>query len=312
MQMDHTHLLTVAIPTHNRAGLLRQTLESLTQVRLPAGFDWELLVVQNNCSDDTPTMLTEFFARLPLRALSDARPGVNNARNTAVEASRGEHIIFTDDDTLVCEEWLSAYATAFTSFPDADVFGGPIVPRFCSPPARWLLEILPEVEGAYGSLERRGCGDALSIGLHPYGANMAFRTRVLHEWPFNPTLGPKGNSRINGSETELILKLLANGHTGRWVESARVEHCIQEKQMTTGFLRWYFTGYGASQAIMEPPEPDTKMLWGRPRWLWKELVTAEIQYHVRRVHASPKEWIRDLKHASIARGQFTKHGKTFA
>ena len=36
--------------------------------------------------------------------------------------------------------------------------------------------------------------------------------------------------------------------TGRWVEEARVEHCIQDKQMTTEFLRWYFRGQGASIA----------------------------------------------------------------
>ena len=80
----------------------------------------------------------------------------------------------------------------------------------------------------------------------PFGANMAFPLRVLRKWPFDPKLGPRGKSRINGSETELILKLFANGHEGRWVEEARVEHCIQPKQMTTDFIRWYFTGQGAS------------------------------------------------------------------
>lgn len=310
--MDQTRLITVAIPTHNRARLLRQTLESLAHVRVPDGFDWEILVVQNNCTDETPAMLAEFATRLPLRALCDARPGVNNARNTAVEASRGEYIIFTDDDTILCDEWLSAYATAFDSFPKADILGGPIVPRFCAKPARWLEEALPDVAVAYGSLDRCERGHELSPTLHPFGANMAFRAHVLHDTPFDPSLGPKGKSRINGSETELILRLLANGHIGRWVDGARVEHCIQEKQMTTKFLRWYFMGHGASRAITEPLPPGTKFLLGRPRWLWRELVTAELKYRTRRLYRSPKVWIRDLKRASVARGQLMQRGRTFA
>lgn len=305
------HLLTVAIPTHNRSAVLRETLEGLTKVSVPPNCEWELLVVQNNCSDDTAAMLEEFASRLPLHALSESRPGVNYARNAAVEASRGAYIIFTDDDTIVGEQWLSAYASAFASFPDADIFGGPIVPRFSTTPPQWLREGLAEVSTAYGALEARGRGTSFSPSFYPYGANMAFRASVLREWPFNPELGPKGKSRINGSETDLVLNLLAKGYAGRWVEGARLEHCIQAKQMTTQFLRWYFVGHGASLAMI-PIDPGTKMLWGRPRWLWKELVTAELQYRMNRLRASPKEWMRDLKRASVARGQLRRRGKTFA
>lgn len=297
-------MLTIAIPTHNRARLLRQTLERLAQITIPAGVEWELIVVQNNCTDGTAAMLEELSSRLPLRALTESRPGVNFARNAAVEAARGECIVFTDDDTLPDTGWLRAYDAAFAEFPDVDIFGGPIITRFPAPPPPWLRDSLPLVAYAYGSLEARGRGVTLSRTFFPYGANMAFRTRVLRDAPFDPALGPKGTSRINGSETELILKLFARGHQGRWVEEARVEHCIQEKQMTTKFLRWYFTGQGASMA-RSAPEPGTKMLWGRPRWLWREVVTAELKYRARRLHASPQTWMADLQRASVARGRLS-------
>ena len=132
---------------------------------------------------------------------------------------------------------------------------------------------------------------------------MAFRTPVLRKWPFDPDSGPKGKSRINGSETELIFKLFAHGHQGRWVEEARVEHCIQAKQMTTGFIRWYFRGQGASMA--RGSEPGTRMLWGRPRWLWREAISAELMYRARRLHASPQTSMADLKRASVARGRLS-------
>jgi len=295
-------MLTVAIPTHNRAPVLRQTLERLAEIDVPPDTGWEVIVVQNNCTDGTAAMLESLAPRLPLRALTESRPGVNHARNAAVDAARGECIVFTDDDTLPDREWLTAYDAAFTSFPDVDVFGGPIIARFPSTPPAWLAESLPLVASAYGRLEARGRGVELSQTFYPFGANMAFRTRVVRENRFDPVLGPKGKSRINGSETELILDLLARGHKGRWVEGARVEHCIQPRQMTTEFLRWYFTGQGASLA-RTPPEPGTKMLWGRPRWLWREAVQAELMYRTRRLHAAPTQWVADLKRASVARGR---------
>jgi cellulose synthase/poly-beta-1,6-N-acetylglucosamine synthase-like glycosyltransferase len=309
--MTPSRLITVAIPTHNRAPTLRQTLERLTRLTVPTGVDWELIVVQNNCTDGTSDVLAELATRLPLRTLSESRPGVNYARNAAVDAAHGECIVFTDDDTLADEAWLSAYHSAFTSFSDVDVFGGPIIPRFACQPPPWLRDSLPFVAAAYGSREAGGRGVTLCATFFPFGANMAFRTSVLRKSPFDPTLGPKGKSRINGSETELILKLLAKGHAGRWVEDARVEHCIQAKQMTTKFLRWYFTGQGASMALT-PPEPGTKMLWGRPRWLWREAASAELRYRARRLHASPETWVKALKRASIARGRLTHRGTTFA
>jgi glycosyltransferase involved in cell wall biosynthesis len=300
-------MLTVAIPTHNRAAVLRQTLERLTEVVIPPGVEWEVIVVQNNCTDDSASMLAELAPRLPLRALSESRPGVNFARNTAVDAARGECIIFTDDDTLVCREWISAYASAFSAFPNVDIFGGPIMPRFGAALPAWLRAAMPIVAAAYGELESRGRGPALSAAFYPFGANMAFRTRVLRESPFDPLLGPKGKTRINGSETEIILSLLAAGHAGRWVENARVEHCIQDKQLTTRFLRWYYTGQGASLARLEP-DRDTKLLWGRPRWLWREVVQAELIYRARRLSGRPEAWVADLKRASLMRGRLSHRG----
>jgi glucosyl-dolichyl phosphate glucuronosyltransferase len=308
--MAANRLITVAIPTHNRAPLLRETLQRLACLAIPDGIEWELIVVQNNCTDGTPEVLADLASRLPLRALSESRPGVNFARNAAVDAARGEYIVFTDDDTLVEQGWLAAYATAFASFPDADVFGGPIVPRFASPPPQWLRASLPLVHAAYGNLEARGGDEPFSAVFHPYGANMAFRTSVLGRSPFDSLLGPSGKTRINGSEKALILKLLASGHAGGWVEEARVEHCVQEKQMTTDFLRWYFSGQGASMALV-PVEPGMKMLWGRPRWLWREAVSAELQYRMRRLVSSPRTWMVDLKRASVARGRLAQRSTMF-
>src|SRR5262245_55115436 len=116
-------LVTVAICTWNRSALLRLTLDQLTNVRVPDGFDWELLVVNNNCTDATDSVCEEFRGRLPLRILHEAKAGQSHARNLAIREAKGSYIVWTDDDVLVDGEWLVGIIEAFSRFQADWVFG---------------------------------------------------------------------------------------------------------------------------------------------------------------------------------------------
>ena len=59
--------VSVAICTWNRAKLLDQTLTQMRQLRIPAGLTWELLVVNNNSTDDTDAVASRHASSLPLR-----------------------------------------------------------------------------------------------------------------------------------------------------------------------------------------------------------------------------------------------------
>src|SRR3954454_24769386 len=99
-------LISIAIPTWNRSAVLRKTLEHLTLLEPVDGVEWELLVVDNNSTDDTPKVLAEFADRLPLRALHEPIPGKSSAANLAVREARGEYILWSDDDVFVDPDWL--------------------------------------------------------------------------------------------------------------------------------------------------------------------------------------------------------------
>src|ERR1700676_1787445 len=104
--------ITVAICTWNRAKLLDQTLTQMRELRIPVGVEWELLVVNNNCTDDTDAVLGRHAAHLPLQRLFQPRQGKSYAANLAVERSRGALIVWTDDDVLVDPNWLAEYVKA--------------------------------------------------------------------------------------------------------------------------------------------------------------------------------------------------------
>ena len=126
-------LVTVAICTLNRAESLRRTLDSLVAMHLLTGFSWEVLVVNNNCTDHTDDVIKDFTDRLPVRRLFEPQQGQSRARNCAIDAAKGDYIVWTDDDVVVDPGWLIAYVDAFRRWPNAAVFGGrslePLQPR---------------------------------------------------------------------------------------------------------------------------------------------------------------------------------------
>ena len=78
-------IVTVAICTWNRAKLLDRTLTQMHQLRIPADVEWELLIVNNNCTDETDPIIARHETALPIRRLFEPNPGLSNARNCAVD-----------------------------------------------------------------------------------------------------------------------------------------------------------------------------------------------------------------------------------
>ena len=140
--MEATLGVTIAICTWNRSKSLRATLLSLQQLIVPSGIDWELLIVNNNCTDNTDEVIEQFADGLPIRLLHEKRQGLSNARNCAVEAAKGDYILWTDDDVIVDPNWLVAYVNAIRTWPNATLFGGPIKLKLEGNPPSWLPEML--------------------------------------------------------------------------------------------------------------------------------------------------------------------------
>ncbi len=233
--------ITIAICTWNRSRSLGNTLSSVRGLRVPAGLDWEVLVVNNNSTDDTDAVIAGFADSLPLRALSETRQGVSHARNHAVDAARGDYIIWTDDDVILDSGLLNAYADAFTAWPEAAVFGGPIMPVFDGEPPRWLTRAMRDgvINDVYAlrffgtkPMELDG-----NEGKIPYGANYAIRMAEQKKHRYDPRFGLSKHDNIRDDETELLLEILKSGSTGRWVPDAYTRHIIYKERQTVSYIR---------------------------------------------------------------------------
>jgi GT2 family glycosyltransferase len=174
-------IATVLVATHNRSANLRNCLASLMSME---GIDgpWEILVVDNNSTDDTAAIVREFEStgQVTVRYLFEPRRGKSAALNTGISRARGALIAFTDDDCLASTSWLRSIVAEFQRDPELAVLGGrvelydhrdkPIAIVLC--PNRSEFDVWKVLDVASGT--------ALAFG-GIIGANMAVRRTVFEQ-----------------------------------------------------------------------------------------------------------------------------------
>lgn len=245
--------ISVAICTWNRAELLAKTLEAMTRLGVPDQCLWELLVVDNACTDDTPAVVESFRGRLPLRYVREEIAGLSNARNRAVAEAGGDYLLWTDDDVVVSPRWLDAYCRSMCRHSDAVVFGGPVIPVFEGKKPWWLAVGHSEIASAFAVVDHGSNAMPLDVGEHrlPVGANYCIRMDVQRKIPYDRHLGRRGTSLIGGEEIAVVSQALREHGPGWWVPAARVEHFVPHSRQSLRFLFAYFAGHGRTMARIE-------------------------------------------------------------
>ncbi len=293
--------LSVVICTYNRCQLLDQTLTQMQRLRVPAGVSWELVIVNNCCSDETDFVIEKHAKVLPIRRIFELLAGLSRARNKALEVVTGDYVLWTDDDVLVDEGWLEAYCRAFERWPDAAVFGGRVEPWLEGQPPRWLEAVLPRVGFAFATINLGDEPEPLTMERLPFGANMAVRMAEQQRHRFDPDLGVTPKRRMGGEETAMLQSILADGGRGWWVPDARVRHFIPRKRQSLRYLRSYY--FGAGQFLgRQQIDPKVPTWFGKPRWAWRRALESELRFRMMRFLSRPEKWVEDLIKASMAWG----------
>jgi glycosyltransferase involved in cell wall biosynthesis len=296
--------LTVAICTRNRAASLGEALERLCALRIPADVPWEVVVIDNGSTDRTPDVIKSFAARLPIVSRVEPKPGVANARNTALEIATGEFVLWIDDDVLVHPGWIEAYVRGIRKHPEAVVFGGPVRAVFEGTPPAWLRidefrQVFCVID--FGPEEIRFDP---SGPLIPLGSNYAIKRESALRIKYDPNLGPGSPVAPLGDETVLVRKVLRQEGPGVWLSDAIVDHAIGAERQTLAYVKKYFVAYGMTLAYLSDglSPPRVPLLFGAPRWALRSWATAWLAYQAMRLTGDPRRWAKWLVTFSISRG----------
>lgn len=249
---DSTVDLTVVICTYNGAGKLPAVLDRLRSQVPPDPFTWEVLVVDNNSSDQTAQVVSQYQQdwpqSAPLRYEFEAQQGLAFARRRAVQAVRGKLIGFLDDDNLPVEDWVRAVCLFGQAHPEAGAYGSRICSRFeTAPPPNFnriacCLAIIERGEKAFPYSVRRG--------VLPAGAGMVIRAAVWRQCvPQLPALAGvrKGSLSAKGEDVETLSYIRKAGHPIWYNPAMVIWHDIPKERLSQDYLFRLFRGIGLSR-----------------------------------------------------------------
>jgi glycosyltransferase involved in cell wall biosynthesis len=272
------------IPTFNRASLLGETLDSLAGVRARSVDTWEVVVVDNNSSDDTANIVRQCQRSfpVPLRYAFEPAQGRSNALNCGISATGAPVVAFVDDDVQVAEAWLDeAVSPLLDPAAGLDYTGGPVQPIWEAPRPSWLSPTRSDLWGAIAILdygpdpfvfeERRRV---------PLGANIAVRRSLVDRiGGFSPRLGRSSGAQILGQEVpEFLARARADGAHGLYVPAMLVRHHVPARRLTKSYFRRWWYGKGRSRAALERLQPVTELgidlgrvphVLRTPRFMWR-------------------------------------------
>jgi glycosyltransferase involved in cell wall biosynthesis len=295
-------LLSVILPTRDRARLLEQALRALAEQTLPPQ-RFEVLVVDNGSTDDTRTVAE---VTPGVRYVFEPKPGLHAGRHRGLKEATGDILVYADDDTRAMPGWLAAIAENFTDAAVALV-GGNNYPDFLAPPPDWLARLWREPYlGGHAisllSVLELPEGRREISPLQVWGCNFAIRRQVLLDaGGFHPDAMPPELIRFRGDgETHVSQAIAARGLRCMFDSRASVRHAVPQDRMTFDYFRRraYLQGISYSYSRLRAGEsPETP-----PRTRARAQATAEeLWLRLRQAgpHARP---LRELREA-IAEGR---------
>jgi GT2 family glycosyltransferase len=224
--------ISVIICTFNRADLLKRVLQSVVEQSLERDA-YEVVVVNNASTDDTPEVVRTFQTRYPSHSIgiiAEPRQGLGYARNSGYKAAKGRYVAYVDDDCLAPWEWLEHILECFQQVqPEPWSVGGPILPVYGAPKPKWFKD----------EFEKTTWGDKarfLCQGEGFYGNNMAFQKRLLEKYGgFDTRLDMNGVYLSVGGETEFYDRMWSDAGTSclfYYCPNAPIHHIVSPHRIT--------------------------------------------------------------------------------
>lgn len=236
--------LAVVICTYNRSTSLIETLSSLYACGYTGEECVDIVVVANNCNDDTLARLEDFRASHPrnnlcLSWIEEPKAGKSYALNAAIAHVANEVLCFIDDDQTVEAGYLRNLLDGMDAYPDEAIYCGRIWPAWDGSEPSWVhaqgdysIPIRPFPEFDLGS-------ESIVIAprdRYPSGGNIVVRRRVfVATGMFSVDLGPTGHNLAGGEDHDFLVRAVNKGFAIRYLPTVRQLHAIDAERMSTSY-----------------------------------------------------------------------------
>jgi len=248
--------ITAAVCSYNRAQRLPALIRALRAQ--PCAIDYEILIVENNCTDNTHEVLLGLQQEPgpALRMVNEPRQGISHARNRALEECLdSDYMLFMDDDELPCDRLIQTALDTFAT-TDALCVGGKVQVDFANLDRPGWLE-----DNLLGFLAQVDHGQHLFRIEHKktpvWTANVAYDMRIFRDNPdlrFDIRYNRAGDGVGGGEDVLMFEALLKRGIATYYQPQMSVLHAVDAWKLKRGyFLRLHFVA-GKKYGRYEIPE----------------------------------------------------------
>lgn len=270
--------------------MLESTLEAIERINIPE--ETEIIIVDNNSSDNTSKIINAFLERLPIRYVFEKNQGISAAKNTGIHTASGNLIVFTDDDVRPCTDWLTTYWDNYRNESNKRFYGGPVVSEFSGqiPDERIIKIAPPSVKGLDLGKNKRIIENTEWF----VSANFAIPLQAITDvGGFNEELGLGAKSKIAliGEETDLQRRMRSVGYCGIYIPSAYIHHIVPNRKCTLEHIAIRAEAWGKYLRRITPVEHSMKTLLGVPLWRYRKCYERRIRAWTKRINGL--DWYQD-------------------
>jgi glycosyltransferase involved in cell wall biosynthesis len=225
--------VSVIVCCYNSESLITDTLYHIAGQKTNTLSNWELIIVDNNCTDNTiekAVTVWESLTTVPLHIIEEKKPGLMHARIAGVSRANFSFIVFCDDDNHLDKNYLQKSYEVMNSDKKIGVVGGISEGVFETEPPKWF-KYLQSGYAVGEQAEQRG--DITDSKGHVWGAGMVCRTEVMRKILSESfiTSGRKGNDLLSGDDTEICYKVIKEGYRIVYEPELSLKHLIVKKRL---------------------------------------------------------------------------------
>ena len=268
--------ISVVIATHGRCKELKEALRSVLVQETDATFDYEVIVVENNLTQESRSIIESCYLEfkssgrdiVAVKYIHQPVVGKSHAINKGIKVAKGEIIAFTDDDVVADPRWLINLMGCFRVY-QCDGVGGRVLPIYPEGTAQWIKDNAIKLAGAVVIYDYKEETKPLDASMCPFiGANYAFLRQVFEEnGSLRVDLGP-GMVPVMGEDTEFVQRLLARGKKLIYCPQAVVWHPFNPKRLVLKHMAAWHISLGKFDAQREIQKGEKFVYcFGIPRYL---------------------------------------------
>ncbi len=255
--------ISIVVCCYNSEKRLATTLRALHQLVIPPGVEVELILVDNNSTDDTAGFAGRFWQdagpNYPIRIITEAQQGIGYARLRGIASAQYPIVLFVDDDNELQPDYLLVGYEVLAQHPNVGVLSGMSHGVFQEPLPRWVTPGFP-----FKSLMNALAVTTKHTSTHGYlkydyqnvvTAGAFFRRKI-----FDTVLGlghslilkgRSGKTLLSGEDDEFCYWAKMMGYKLYRSTGLHFHHHIDPSRINQPYFERLFYGFGYGSIILD-------------------------------------------------------------